>query len=612
MNKILFFFAMLFLAGLIYASTDITIPQTFTAFLNSTGGAGGVAPYTYNWFSKCPSCGTFNVISGANQLVYYFTTNTQTATGRWEFLIQGADSAGNVVNSATVNVIVVPILNISGEIYYNTGNGLTQATTSLSNYNVISVNAVAGGNVFFTNNQINSFNSGGGGVTSINGATGAVTIVGQNGIYNSISGSQITLGINSILPITNTLNGIGCNSCSGTTYTAGTGLQLVGNQFSLLPLTAGSGIAITNTNTVTNLGVLGIDGSGGTFNSAYNGVITLYSALYSAINGIYITPSNQIGIDVTAPITNTLGTIGCTSCSGKTYSAGTGLTLSGNTFSLTPLTGTNGIQITNTNNIGIATLAPLSNTMNAISLSTNSNYFGLDGSNALTSELTFNAPIFAAGAGKNSISLLFGSGLALSGNTLVATGASFAFGNGLAYNSITNTLSVATFKPLTNNSLGIGCIGCTGGGGTSLLMLPNLANSQYAGAAQVLFSIGVLLTILLILLTFRVYDFHRKNHRYTLADGIIGLAIGFIAIICILFGLFYTTTVATPAYNITTAAGNYLVANEVATSVTLASNQSFGSYGYAFIFIDIILALVYLFMAMLVYGRERRKRRFED
>jgi hypothetical protein len=84
------------------------------------------------------------------------------------------------------------------------------------------------------------------------------------------------------------------------------------------------------------------NGFGGVYNS-FTFEYVNYSGL-TGTNGILISNSNSISISTTSPITNTSGTIACASCSSNAYVAGTGLKLTGTTFSLlNPITVDTGV-----------------------------------------------------------------------------------------------------------------------------------------------------------------------------------------------------------------------------------------------------------------------------
>jgi hypothetical protein len=164
-------------------------------------------------------------------------------------------------------------------------------------------------------------------VSYINNQQGNLTFV-NNGI-EQISNFGNIFNFNSFItanfPITlsgtfsNTVN---CNTCwTGTNF----------NSFYLQSITAGTGILVTSSNIVSLLPLKGT-------------------------NGIQISNTNNIGINTLSPISNTMNSISCSSCSSNAYTAGTGLQLIGTIFSLLPLTNGIGTSVTNTNTVNLLPL----------------------------------------------------------------------------------------------------------------------------------------------------------------------------------------------------------------------------------------------------------------
>ncbi len=86
-----------------------------TSSLTSVAASGGTTPYSYQWFEKGPSAGSYSSISGATSSSYSFSTSTSTATGTWSFELQVTDAASAVVtsNSASVKVNAAPTVRVS-------------------------------------------------------------------------------------------------------------------------------------------------------------------------------------------------------------------------------------------------------------------------------------------------------------------------------------------------------------------------------------------------------------------------------------------------------------------------------------------------------------------
>ncbi len=175
---------------------------------------------------------------------------------------------------------------------------------------------------------------------------------------------------------------------------------------------------------------------------------------------------------------------------------------------------------------------------------------------------------------------------------------------------VTDSMSATTNSPPVNVSVfGIGVIKNS----VALTTLPNINAPTYAPGAEALFAIGLLGSLLIIFLSFRVYSFYRQSHKYTIMDGIGGLSIGFICAILLIFSLFYTSGVSTPAYTINAPSNTvYRVASEQVSTLAIGTNSMFGLIGYAFILLDIILGFVYLFMAGIAWNLARKERQYQD
>jgi hypothetical protein len=134
--------------------------------------------------------------------------------------------------------------------------------------------------------------------------------------------------------------------------------------------------------------------------------------------------------------------------------------------------------------------------------------------------------------------------------------------------------------------------------------------SQYALGAQLLFAVGLGASLFMILLAFRLWDFHNKRESYSLMTGIGGFSLGMIAAMLLIFSMFYVEVATTPAYTITANTISYNVHQTTLTTSPLATNVNFAIVADAFIPIDIFLGFAYLFLAFIVYGTERRNKRY--
>jgi hypothetical protein len=199
--------SLLLILALSSTTFALTLQQGYTAVITSTGAPSGVPPYTYQWFSQCPSCGSFSAIPGATYTTYFFDTNSLTEEGTWQFQLQGKDSVGAVVNSvSTNNVIVVnsiivggciPLINANSVIAFpetvpgsfaptsnvvNIGN----AGTATSNILIEGGNWISGTSSFLVGNTLWSATSGGNIGTQLSNTAVDTQIIIPAGDSNSI------------------------------------------------------------------------------------------------------------------------------------------------------------------------------------------------------------------------------------------------------------------------------------------------------------------------------------------------------------------------------------------------------------------------------------------
>ncbi len=138
-----------------------------------------------------------------------------------------------------------------------------------------------------------------------------------------------------------------------------------------------------------------------------------------------------------------------------------------------------------------------------------------------------------------------------------------------------------------------------------MISTKTINSPQYSTTAQALFAIGILLSIILLLLVFRVLKFN-----VGIMGGIEGFAVGMIAAVLIIYALQFTSLIQVSPYTINAFNTTLSVQSQSATTTPLATNILFGSLGYAFIFVDVILSFIYMFLAILVYKNERTKRKY--
>jgi hypothetical protein len=89
------------------AAFPLSIEQGQSSSLTSTV-AGGVVPYTYQWYVSVPGQVGFSAITGANASSYEFTSNSTVTTGEWLFQLQVSDSNGTTVTSPVMALKVIP------------------------------------------------------------------------------------------------------------------------------------------------------------------------------------------------------------------------------------------------------------------------------------------------------------------------------------------------------------------------------------------------------------------------------------------------------------------------------------------------------------------------
>lgn len=196
-------------ANQVYQAATLDVPQGFTAVINSTGGTGGIPPYTYKWFDKCPSCGSYSAISNSNSIYEFFNTTNVTQTGLWQFTLQASDSAANVANSvAPVNIIVEGLFQVAVTLtpstnqIYDFGQSITfnaveSGGTAPFTYNFIVYNAVTKAqlanmlvsNALTSNTFIWTFNA----ATAGNTVYANVVVTDTNLFIGNVTSNTLTL-----------------------------------------------------------------------------------------------------------------------------------------------------------------------------------------------------------------------------------------------------------------------------------------------------------------------------------------------------------------------------------------------------------------------------------
>ena len=501
------------------AGTGITVTSTNTVALTPlTGGTGISITSTNNIAMLSLTAGAGIGITSTNTVamlpligengIYIKATNT--------IGINAIAPLSNVLNALQCSTCY------TGSNYNSVYAGIL---TSFYPYNNIASGTgivISGGNTI----TATGYNSVYAGYTNYNSAY-LTNIYTQNGIWNSISGQTVTVGINSISPLTNTL-GLGCATCyTGSNYNS-VYASILTSFFPYNNIASGAGIVVSGGNTITATGYNSLYWTGTNYNSVYAGYTNYNSAYWTGSNynslywtgtnynsfyiggligenGIYIKSGNTLGVNVVAPMTNTVNSIGCATCwTGTNYNSvyagysnynsayltgvtqGTGIVVSGSAPSPTvTATGYNSVYWTGSNynslywtgtnynsvyngftNYNSAYLtyaptysvnAPLSmNAYNGISLDWNSFNLSLDVNNHLTT----NGKL-GGGAGTTYSA---GTGLSLSASNMFSL-LPLIGENGI-YTTSTNVIGINVIFPITNTSNGIGCSGC--GGSSSL------------------------------------------------------------------------------------------------------------------------------------------------
>lgn len=131
------------------ASNGLSILKGATGIIVGQQASSGTPPYTYQWFSECPSCAVYNSILGATNTVYYFNSNG-VALGVWSFIEEGIDSTNAMANSISVSLNVTT--------YVSSINGLGNAIILNSAGNSITVNTIAPNTISLSSTNVGGSN----------------------------------------------------------------------------------------------------------------------------------------------------------------------------------------------------------------------------------------------------------------------------------------------------------------------------------------------------------------------------------------------------------------------------------------------------------------------
>lgn len=137
------------------------------------------------------------------------------------------------------------------------------------------------------------------------------------------------------------------------------------------------------------------------------------------------------------------------------------------------------------------------------------------------------------------------------------------------------------------------------------LNIPPLSAPQYSAAAEIAYSIGAFLFIFILLIGLDIIKLQRS-----LIGAIAGLTIAFISAISIIFGMIYVDTFTQQAYTIIAYNQTMTVTGTSISTMQLGSNNVIGVFGYAMLFIDLIIGFAYFFLAAFVYGKEKTRKKY--
>ena len=141
--------------------------------------------------------------------------------------------------------------------------------------------------------------------------------------------------------------------------------------------------------------------------------------------------------------------------------------------------------------------------------------------------------------------------------------------------------------------------------GIYLLSTKTIEAPQYSGTAQALLAAGLLLSIVMLLLVFRVLKLN-----VGIIGGIEGFAVGMIAALLIIYSLQFVSVIQVQPYAINAFNSTLSVTAQSASTTPLAAQPIFAVISYAFAFMDLILSLIYIFLAMLVFRAKRNRKKY--
>ena len=140
---------------------------------------------------------------------------------------------------------------------------------------------------------------------------------------------------------------------------------------------------------------------------------------------------------------------------------------------------------------------------------------------------------------------------------------------------------------------------------TYLLNTKTITVPQYSAVAQMLFALGVVVSLILLFLTFRILKLNTG-----MMGGIAGFAVGMGGALLLIYALQFVSVAQVQPYTINAFNVPLAVNAQQVTTQPLATEVVFGTVGNAFLMMDMFISFGYLFLAMLVYREKRRDRKY--
>ena len=158
--------------------------------------------------------------------------------------------------------------------------------------------------------------------------------------------------------------------------------------------------------------------------------------------------------------------------------------------------------------------------------------------------------------------------------------------------NFTNAIFIGQYVPAQNSS-------------TYLISAQSITIPQYSATAQILFAVGIIISVLLLLLVFRIIKFN-----VGIIGGLTGFAIGMIGALLIIYALQFTSVIQVPQRTINAFNSILTVNPQTLTTTVLASQKMFAILGYSFTFMDFVIGFIYIFLSTLVYQNNRNRKKY--